>query len=124
MKTVACNLPDSLYNALVDRIDADQDSCDHVVSMALSQFLGRPLHTLFQVSTSAALVEGLYQGAVRVSRRPYMPVFQPSRTCLWVFLIGGWRQRFERSYGVTPRRAIGRDTDGICISRFVLRSVR
>jgi acetolactate decarboxylase len=36
--------------------------------MALSQCLQHPLHTLFQVSTSAALVEGLYQGAVRVSR--------------------------------------------------------
>jgi acetolactate decarboxylase len=36
--------------------------------MALSQCLGRPIHTLFQVSTSAALVEGLYQGAARVSR--------------------------------------------------------
>jgi acetolactate decarboxylase len=27
-----------------------------------------PIHTLYQVSTSAALVEGIYQGAVRVSR--------------------------------------------------------
>ena len=68
MKTIACNLPDSLYDALVDRMRTDKASCDHVVSMALSQCLGRPIHTLFQVSTSAALVEGLYQGAVRVSR--------------------------------------------------------
>jgi len=68
VKTIACNLPDSLYDALVDRMRTDKASCDHVVSMALSQCLGRPIHTLFQVSTSAALVEGLYQGAVRVSR--------------------------------------------------------
>ena len=68
MKTITCNLPDSLYNALVERMETDQTSCDHVVSIALSQCLGKPLHTLFQVSTSAALVEGLYQGAVRVSR--------------------------------------------------------
>src|SRR5579863_9660021 len=47
---------------------AEESSCDHVVSVALSQCLGKPLHTLFQVSTSAALVEGLYQGAVQVSR--------------------------------------------------------
>ena len=32
-------------------------------------YLNRPIHTLFQVSTSAALVEGLYQGAVRGSPR-------------------------------------------------------
>lgn len=68
MKTITCTLPDSLFQALTERMRADQSSCDHVVSMALSQCLGKPLHTLFQVSTSAALVEGLYQGAVNVSR--------------------------------------------------------
>jgi acetolactate decarboxylase len=68
MKAMTCNLPDSLYEALKKRIETDETSCDHVVSVALSQYLGKPLHTLFQVSTSAALVEGLYQGAVRVSR--------------------------------------------------------
>jgi acetolactate decarboxylase len=49
-------------------MQTDKTSCDHVVSTALSQCLDKPLHTLFQGSTSAALVEGLYQGAVRVSR--------------------------------------------------------
>ena len=38
------------------------------MSVAISQYFGKAIHTLFQVSTSAALVEGLYQGAVRVSR--------------------------------------------------------
>jgi len=52
----------------MERMQTDQTSCDHVVSTALSQCLGKPLHTLFQVSTSAALVEGLYQGAVKVAR--------------------------------------------------------
>jgi acetolactate decarboxylase len=52
----------------MERMKIDKTSCDHVVSTALSQCLGKPLHTLFQVSTSAALVEGLYQGAVQVSR--------------------------------------------------------
>jgi acetolactate decarboxylase len=68
VKTITCTIPDSLYDALVERMETDKASCDHVVSTALSQCLGRPIHTLFQVSTSAALVEGLYQGAVRVSR--------------------------------------------------------
>src|SRR5579863_5541911 len=68
VKRVECNLPDSLYKALIERMHAEESSCDHVVSMALSQCFGKPLHTLFQVSTSAALVEGLYQGSVRVSR--------------------------------------------------------
>jgi acetolactate decarboxylase len=68
VKSVTCNLPDSLYKALRERMKTDNANCDHVVSMALSQYLRKPIHTLFQVSTSAALVEGLYQGAVQVSR--------------------------------------------------------
>jgi acetolactate decarboxylase len=68
MKKIECNLPDSLYEALMARTQTDKTNSDHLVATALSQYLGKPLHTLFQVSTSAALVEGLYQGAVRVSR--------------------------------------------------------
>lgn len=68
MKPITCNVPDSIYEALKERMKADKASCDHVVSAALSQYLGKPIHTLFQISTSAALVEGLYQGAVQVSR--------------------------------------------------------
>src|SRR3954470_1839100 len=68
MKSISCNIPGSLYEALQERMKTDEASRDHVVSVALSQYLGKPIHTLFQVSTSAALVEGLYQGAVRVSR--------------------------------------------------------
>src|ERR1700753_3013199 len=68
VKRIECNLPDSLYEALMERIQADKTSWDPVVSTALSQCFGKPLHTLFQVSTSAALVEGLYHGAVKVAR--------------------------------------------------------
>ena len=68
MKTISCSLPDSLAAALQQRMDADKETRDHIVARALSEYLATPLHTLFQVSTSAALVEGIYQGAVRVSR--------------------------------------------------------
>ena len=68
MKSITCSLPDSLYEALEERVRSEKANRDHVVSAALSQYLGKAIHTLFQVSTSAALVEGLYQGAVRVSR--------------------------------------------------------
>jgi acetolactate decarboxylase len=68
MQTICCTVPDSLAAALRDRIRDDHTSCQHVVASALGQYLAAPIHTLFQVSTSAALVEGLYQGAVRVSR--------------------------------------------------------
>lgn len=68
MKSITSNVPDSLYEALQERMESDKVGRDHFVSVALSQYLGKPIHTLFQVSTSAALVEGLYQGAVQVSR--------------------------------------------------------
>ncbi len=68
MKMVSCSLPDSLVAALRQRMEADKETRDHIVARALSEYLATPLHTLFQVSTSAALVEGIYQGAVRVSR--------------------------------------------------------
>jgi acetolactate decarboxylase len=68
VKSITSNLPESLYDALEERIKTDGASQNHVITMALSQYLRKRIHTLFQVSTSAALVEGLYQGAVRVSR--------------------------------------------------------
>jgi|SRR5580658_5831636 acetolactate decarboxylase len=68
MKTISCSLPNSLEAALQQRMDADKETRDHIVARALSEYLATPLHTLFQVPTSAALVEGIYQGAVRVSR--------------------------------------------------------
>jgi acetolactate decarboxylase len=67
VKSLSFNLPDSLYEALRQRMKSDKASCDHVISVALSKYLAKPIHTLFQVSTSAALVQGLYQGAVQVS---------------------------------------------------------
>jgi len=39
---------------------------DHLVERALSEYLGVEHHTLYQVSTAGALVEGVYQGAVSV----------------------------------------------------------
>src|ERR1700683_50750 len=68
MKTISCSIPDSLAAAMQQRMDADKETRDHIVARALSEYLTTPLHTLFQVSTSAALAEGIYQGAVRVSR--------------------------------------------------------
>ena len=68
MKAITSQIPDSLYAALQRRMNAENETCDHIVAEALSQSLDTPIHTLFQVSTSAALVEGVYQGAVRVSR--------------------------------------------------------
>jgi acetolactate decarboxylase len=55
---------------VLDALDALVQSSgaprDHLVERALAEYLGVEHHTLYQVSTAGALVEGLYQGAVSV----------------------------------------------------------
>src|SRR6476469_1164646 len=55
---------------VLDALDALAHSSgaprDHLVERALAEYLGVEHHTLFQVSTAGALVEGVYQGAVSV----------------------------------------------------------
>ena len=63
MVVLNCNIPASLLGALTRAADGGE-SVSHIVTAALSQYLNAPIHTLFQVSTSGALVAGLYSGAV------------------------------------------------------------
>lgn len=63
---VQVNLSNSIYSALQKRCVTTGDSLDHVVQDALAKALGVEHHTVFQVSTSTALVEGIYQGCVTV----------------------------------------------------------
>lgn len=55
-----------LWKALQDHLEITREPLTHVVSNALAEYLQVSHHTLYQVSTSTALVEGIYQGAVRV----------------------------------------------------------
>jgi len=52
--------------ALDRYIERTQKSVSAVVTQALSQFLKHPLHTLFHVSTSGAMVRGIFQRAQSV----------------------------------------------------------
>ena len=63
MATLNCNVPSSLMGDLT-RATTGGESLSHIVTAALSQYLNKPIHTLFQVSTSGALVAGIYSGAV------------------------------------------------------------
>ncbi|MGC9199292.1 MAG: acetolactate decarboxylase [Acidobacteriaceae bacterium] len=45
---------------------ATHDPISHIVAQALARHFNVPHHTLYQVSTSTALVEGVYEGAVRI----------------------------------------------------------
>ena len=59
-------LSPGLWRALVDHAGRTGEPLAHIVSKALAEYLQVSHHTLYQVSTATALVEGIYQGAVRV----------------------------------------------------------
>jgi acetolactate decarboxylase len=64
MPTLTCQISQSLQNALEERSKTTGESISHIVSSSLLQCFGLPQHTLFQVSTSGALVQGIYEKAV------------------------------------------------------------
>ena len=55
-----------LWQALLTYAERTKEPLAHIVSKALAEYLQVSHHTLYQVSTANALVEGIYQGAVRV----------------------------------------------------------
>jgi acetolactate decarboxylase len=60
------DIPASTKAALEQEAARTRRSTSFVVSVALAQYLERPLHTVFQVSTSGALVAGVYDREVSV----------------------------------------------------------
>ena len=64
MPILNCPIPRSLEIALANQALRTGQSVSQIVSSTLAHCLNVPLHTLFQVSTSGALVEGVYEGAV------------------------------------------------------------
>jgi len=66
MPQLKCTLPASLWALLQGESQKTQEPVSHIVSKALADYFDVLHHTLYQVSTSTALVEGIYQGAVRV----------------------------------------------------------
>src|SRR5262249_20546640 len=66
MAQLKATISPGLWRALLDHAARVQEPLAHVVSKALAEYLQVAHHTLYQVSTATALVEGIYQGAVRV----------------------------------------------------------
>ncbi len=60
------NISQTIMQALQKRCEQTGETLDHVIQDALAKALGVEHHTLYQVSTSAALVQGVYQGCVSV----------------------------------------------------------
>jgi len=67
MPTIHCHLSHSLWRALHTRQQATGESLDHLIRTALADYLQVQHSTLFQVSTSGALVEGIYKGEVSIA---------------------------------------------------------
>ena len=64
MSASNCDIPTPLPAAPKAR-DADTGAgISHALTIALVQYLDTPVHTLFQVSTSGALVVGQHEGVV------------------------------------------------------------
>src|SRR5260370_28437167 len=66
MPTLTVEIPTSLKIGLHNEIAGVGGDESTVVTAALAGHLGTPVHTLFQVSTSGALVAGVYSRAVSV----------------------------------------------------------
>ncbi|MEN9682028.1 MAG: acetolactate decarboxylase [Pseudomonadota bacterium] len=66
MQSIRLDLPEAIEEALVAHCNRSGDSIEHVIVRALADFLDLEHHSIYQVSTSGALVEGVYQGCVRV----------------------------------------------------------
>src|SRR6266478_3376056 len=61
-----CRLSAGLWAILQEHSRKINEPVSYIVSRALAEYLQVSHSTLYQVSTATALVEGIYQGAVRV----------------------------------------------------------
>jgi acetolactate decarboxylase len=66
MPTLCCDISDSLMQALTARSERTGEPLSHIIMSALADALEMDHSTLFQVSTSTALVQGVYDGVVRI----------------------------------------------------------
>jgi acetolactate decarboxylase len=66
MPKLTCDISESLMQAVIERSARTGEPASHIVMSALADALEIEHSTLFQVSTSTALVRGLYDGVVRL----------------------------------------------------------
>jgi acetolactate decarboxylase len=66
MTRVECTISSGLWQLLQEHAAATRQSVSSIVNRALADYFEAAHDTPYQISTSTALVEGIYQGAVRV----------------------------------------------------------
>ncbi len=62
-----CTLSAGLWAILQEHSRKTNEPVSHIVSRALAEYFQVSHSTLYQVSTATALIEGIYQGAVRIA---------------------------------------------------------
>src|SRR6201982_805350 len=67
MPQLECTISPGLWDALQTLANSAQEPVTYIVSRALAEYLDAAHHTVYQVSTATALVEGVYEGAVRIA---------------------------------------------------------
>ena len=65
-QTLTCQISQSLWSAIEQQLQNSGESLSHFVESALANELELSQHSLFQVSTSRALVEGVLGGCITV----------------------------------------------------------
>ena len=65
MQQLSCVVRDELWQRLQRQSKETDQPVSHIINRALADYLGVEAHTIYQVSTSTAIVEGIYQGVVR-----------------------------------------------------------
>jgi acetolactate decarboxylase len=66
MVQISADIPASLKAALEEKAARSRGDVSSIVTAALARYLEKPIHTIFQVSTSGALVAGVYEREVSV----------------------------------------------------------
>lgn len=66
MPELKCTLSTGLWDLLQARSQRTHEPLGHIVTKALAAYFDVAHHTMYQVSTATALVEGIYEGAVHV----------------------------------------------------------
>jgi acetolactate decarboxylase len=64
MPKITADIPASLNSVLDEEVARTRTEPSSIITAALAEYLKTPIHTLFQVSTSGALVAGVYSAAV------------------------------------------------------------
>lgn len=65
--SLACSIPSGVYKALRERMARTGEALEQAVTACLAEALDVGQHSIFQVSTSGALVQGVYQAATTIA---------------------------------------------------------